>query len=224
MDSKTAHVLDTYQENLLYEKSRRDSDGDDSDDFDEDKLLDELDNDPVLDGYRERRMQELSEQMTMAKRNAEEGFGKVQHLDSEKEVLEVTTRSQGKGNYAIVHFSHPDFQRCNIMREKLEILAKKHMNTRFLEINATDAPFLVTKLGIKVLPCVIGYTNGKEAVRFVGFEQLGNSDTFSVETLETQLLNSGVIQRAHGKLSTSTRQSAKKLGGIQQSEVSDSDE
>lgn len=219
MDGKTAAVLDSYQANLLREK-----DGEDSD-FDEEEFMEMLDNDPAMDSYRERRMQELSEQMTMARRNVQEGYGTVEHVKTEKEVLDITTRTQGSGNYSVIHFSHPDFQRCKIMREKLDTLAAKHMKTRFLEITATDAPFLVMKLGIKVLPCVLGYINGKECIRLVGFDQLGNTDNFEPEVLESRLLASGVIQRSHGKLSKPPKPTPKPQGGgLRQAKRTESDD
>lgn len=39
-------------------------------------------------------------------------------------------------------------------------LATKHTDTLFLRADVANVPFLVTKLEIKVLPCVIGFVNG----------------------------------------------------------------
>lgn len=39
-------------------------------------------------------------------------------------------------------------------------LSKKYFNTRFVRVLAETAPFLVEKLGIKVLPCVICFKQG----------------------------------------------------------------
>jgi len=60
-----------------------------------------------------------------------------------------------------------------------------------------NAPFLVTKLKVQVLPCVLAFVNGVSVDRIVGFEGLGyTQDTFTTKDLEARLLNSGVIQRA----------------------------
>jgi thioredoxin-like negative regulator of GroEL len=64
-------------------------------------------------------------------------------------------------------------------------------------MNVENAPFLVTKLKVQVLPCVLAFVNGVTVDRIVGFEGLGYTpDTFTTKDLEARLLSSGVIQRA----------------------------
>lgn len=64
-------------------------------------------------------------------------------------------------------------------------------------MNVENAPFLVTKLKIQVLPCVLAFVNGVSTDRIVGFEGLGYSeDTFTTKDLETRLLAAGVLTRA----------------------------
>lgn len=75
------------------------------------------------------------------------------------------------------------------------------MDTRFLKIDVTNAAFLVVKLKVQVLPCVIAFIDGKGVDRIVGFEGLGKgTDHFSTRTLEARLVQSGVLIRS--KLST----------------------
>jgi hypothetical protein len=79
----------------------------------------------------------------------------------------------------------------------LQELAKKHLDTRFLKMNVENAPFLVTKLKVQVLPCVLSFIDSVSVDRIVGFEGLGYTpDTFTTKDLEGRLLTSGVIQRA----------------------------
>jgi hypothetical protein len=76
-------------------------------------------------------------------------------------------------------------------------LAKKHFDTRFLKMNVENAPFLVTKLKIQVLPCVLAFIDSISVDRIVGFEGLGyTQDTFTTKDLEARLLSSGVVQGA----------------------------
>jgi len=80
-------------------------------------------------------------------------------------------------------------------------LATKHTDTRFLKIDVDNAPFLVVKLKIQVLPCVISFIKGQIVDRIIGFEGLGyKPDSFTAKELETRLLGSGVILRAKGGL------------------------
>jgi thioredoxin-like negative regulator of GroEL len=66
-----------------------------------------------------------------------------------------------KSKYCLIHFYHPDFARCRIMHQKLEELAPKYPHTLFLRTSVGDAPFLVNKLGVQVLPCVHVFVDSK---------------------------------------------------------------
>lgn len=77
-------------------------------------------------------------------------------------------------------------------------------------MNVENAPFLVTKLKVQVLPCVLAFVNGVSVDRIVGFEGLGyTADTFTTKDLETRLLASGVIQRAK---TTNTKDTGVRFG------------
>lgn len=66
-------------------------------------------------------------------------------------------------------------------------------------MNVDNAPFLVTKLKVQVLPCVIAFVDGVGADRIVGFEGLGggepgnDGDGFRTKDLEARLLAAGVL-------------------------------
>jgi len=51
--------------------------------------------------------------------------------------------------------------------ESHQKLADKHRHTLFLRANVENAPFLTTRLGIKVLPCVVCFVDGNAVDRYV---------------------------------------------------------
>ena len=105
----------------------------------------------------------------------------------------------------------PDFTRCRVMDEKLSVLVEKHFDTRFVSINAENAPFLVVKLGIQVLPCVISFIDGVSADRIIGFEGIGSKpDSFTASELEARLLNCGVLVREKMTDEDDRKQAARK--------------
>ncbi|KAK7206201.1 thioredoxin-like protein [Myxozyma melibiosi] len=188
MDSTTAQVLDSFTDNLV---STRSTEDDDNHSIDDDEFLDLLEEDDsgVLGALREQRMQELHSQMKEARRFYDSGHGVLTEVNSEKEVMEITTSTK----CTVVHFFHPSFKRCQIMTERLKTLTAKHMETRFISVNVDNATFLIVRLKIKVLPCVMAFIDGKEVLRLVGFEKLGNSDDFDPAVLEFQLQNCGML-------------------------------
>ena len=168
---------------------------------DEDALLESLehetDNDPSIAHLREARIQQLATELSQAKQQRNEGFGTYNQITDEKRLMEITTSVKK----CIVHFYKPDFNRCRIMDGHLEALAGAHLETRFLRIDVEHAPFLVTKLAVKVLPCVIAFTDGISVDRVVGFEGLGfDPNNFETAALETRLVGAGVLERRTGIL------------------------
>lgn len=90
-------------------------------------------------------------------------------------------------------------------------------------MNVENAPFLVTKLKVQVLPCVLAFINGVSVDRIVGFEGLGyTQDTFTTKDLEARLLGSGVVLRAKDMEDATVRFGVKK--GVKEDSDYDDDE
>ncbi|ORX40758.1 thioredoxin-like protein [Kockovaella imperatae] len=154
-------------------------------------LLDSLDDDPRFDiaADRDRRMEKLKEEVEKVKQLQESDYRKVVTFTDERKLIE----RMSKDKYCILHFFHPDFQRCQIMDRRLEELAPKHPYTLFIRASVADIPFLVTKFNIKVLPCVLVFADSRCVDQLVGFEEFGNSDHFSAKALEFRLKESGAL-------------------------------
>jgi thioredoxin-like negative regulator of GroEL len=65
-----------------------------------------------------------------------------------------------------------------------------------------NAPFLVEKMQIQVLPCIVSFVEGVSVDRLVGFEELGFNDNFDTALLEKRLATSGVIEVKESKIQT----------------------
>lgn len=104
-------------------------------------------------------------------------------------------------------------------------LAPHHLSTRFLRIDVEHAPFLVTKLGIKVLPCVIAFVDGVSVDRIVGFEGLGYSEsTFTTGDLEKRLVGCGVLENERGLGDVKARRGREERGEEVEEDGGDDDE
>ncbi|KAG0016265.1 hypothetical protein BGZ81_011317 [Podila clonocystis] len=163
----------------------------DDEDLDDDELFEELENDDYgMSSFREQRIEEFKEEVAKRKLMLENEHGIYKDVTDEKEVMDITTKTK----HCVIHFYHSDFRRCMIVDKHLEALAKKHIKTKFVKIKVEDAPFLVEKLQVKVLPCVISFTDGVAVDRLIGFEELGNTDNFSTTMLELRYKTVGVIE------------------------------
>ncbi|KAF2823753.1 thioredoxin-like protein [Ophiobolus disseminans] len=162
------------------------------DDSDEDGLIASLEDDSELDAFREQRLQQLHAEFDKARRLKDNEHGTYTEIKGEKALMDITTSTK----LCVVHFFKPDFNRCRIMDTHLEALAPSHYEARILKINVDNCPFLVTKLGIQVLPCVLAFVDGVGVDRIVGFEGLGRSpDHFVTRDLEARLIRAEVFAR-----------------------------
>lgn len=89
------------------------------------------------------------------------GHGGYKELPSEKDFFD-TIKNDKK---AVIHFYRPTTQRCEIFDKHLELLAPKHLETRFVKLNAEKAPFLCERLQIRVIPTLLLIVDGKTQVR-----------------------------------------------------------
>ena len=96
----------------------------------------------------------------------------------------------------MVHFYRPSTRRCEIMDKHLTLLARKHIETRFIRIDAEKSPFVTEKLKIWMLPTLVLIKDGKTDHSIVGFDELGGSDNFTTAQLEAVLLKHDVVMES----------------------------
>ncbi|EIN10415.1 thioredoxin-like protein [Punctularia strigosozonata HHB-11173 SS5] len=167
-----------------------DSDAEEDDIFAQ--LEAEIERDDTDAAFREEGIQALRREMEQVKAMKEGGHGRYDEIMNEKEVI----RTSANEAQCVIHFYHHNFKRCQIMDQHLAALAPKYFGTRFLRVFVENVPWLVEKLQIKVLPCVITFVDGVTRDKLIGFEELGNEDSFKTAVLELRLSQSGVLQKA----------------------------
>lgn len=184
----------------------------DNTDLDEDALFEALEQEDDS-AYRAQRAEQLYAEFASAKdatrqqqqqQQSSSGGGVVTStlyptLPNDQAVLDFTTSESSSGR-CVLHFFHPDFSRCSVMDSHLETLAGRHYEVRFARVDVANAPFVIEKLGVKILPCVVGFKDGVGVERVVGFEGLGPKGTdaisdFRTVVLERRLSAKGVLVR-----------------------------
>ncbi|KAF8897653.1 thioredoxin-like protein [Infundibulicybe gibba] len=171
---------------------RRHEDDEDDDEALFAELEAEIENDSNST-MREQGLEILRREMERMKEMKENKHGTYGEIADEKEVVRVSAHEPK----CVVHFYHSNFKRCEIMDKHLAKLAPKYFNTRFIRVFVENVPWLVEKLGIKVLPCVVCFVDGVSKDRLIGFEELGNEDVFPTAALELRLSMCGVIQKSN---------------------------
>lgn len=157
-----------------------------------DATIEQMDNMDVndLENLRKARVKELKEREEKKRQWLQLGHGTYEQLPEEKQFFDLIKKSEN----AIVHFFTDSSQKSPIMDMHLKKLAPKHLETRFVKLNAEKCPFLAEKLKIKTIPTLALVKNGIMVDKVVGFTQLGNREDFSTDMLEWRLAHSEVIE------------------------------
>ena len=113
------------------------------DDIDEEEGDDE---DNELRQLREQRLRHLKAKQMETLENIGRGHGQYREITQDEFLAEVTSSV-----HVICHFYHKDFPRCEIMNMHLAKLVQKHIETKFIKINAEKAPFFVEKVSSLVI-------------------------------------------------------------------------
>ena len=179
------------------------------------RKLDEVESmgDEELEGVRARRLA----QMRRAKERAEQlraaGHGEYTTITDQKEFFEQCKRC----DRVVAHFARASTRRCEVLDAHLAKLARSHVETKFIRVDAERSPFLCERLLIHALPSVVLVRGGRTEHTMIGFEELGGADDFSTEELERVLARHGVVDAAAppGRAGAS----AAAAGGVRQSGV-----
>mmetsp|Transcript_3403 Transcript_3403/g.9612 ORF Transcript_3403/g.9612 Transcript_3403/m.9612 type:complete len:104 (-) Transcript_3403:475-786(-) len=82
------------------------------------------------------------------------------------------------------------------MIEHMTYLAPRHMECRFVWVDAENAPFLTDKLNIWMLPTIICLKDNKVTEQHNGLDEIDSSGKYSSGMLEYLLHTDGMLDEA----------------------------
>lgn len=151
------------------------------------QMLNNLDDDD-LRRLRIQRLKEVRERANKLQEWRVQGHGWYQEVADQKQWFEeVKTNSR-----VVCHFYRPTSESCLLLDKHLDALARKHVETRFIKINAEKCPYLSDRLNIVLLPTLVMTKDNFTEDRLEGLDELGGMN-FSTEKLERRLAVRGVI-------------------------------
>lgn len=153
------------------------------------RAMEDMDEDD-FEALKERRRQALQKQVRQEQDWKQLGHGVYTELTDTKEFFNAAKRSPKM----VVHFFRGVTPRCQIVDAHFERLAPKHLETRFVKIDAEKNPFLVERLGVIIMPTIVLIKDGKTEHSLRGFDELGGTDDFSTEDMAYVLSNHGVLK------------------------------
>lgn len=117
------------------------------------------------------------------------GHGRYAELNDTKDFFAAAKKSAKM----IVHFYRGVTPRCQIVDAHFEQLAPRHLEARFVKIDAEKNPFLVERLGVIMMPTIVLIKEGKTDHAIHGFDEFGGTDDFTTADVAYVLATHGVL-------------------------------
>ena len=103
-----------------------------------------------LKALRQKRLQAMKKAQEEKEGWLANGHGKYEEIPDEATFFAECKKAKN----LVVHFYREATFRCKIVDKHLQILAAKHLEAKFLKIDAEKSPFLIRRLKIRVLPTI----------------------------------------------------------------------
>lgn len=158
----------------------------------------EDDADHALRRIRDQRLKEIKRQQQKKLEDIGKGHGQYRQIVQDEFIKEMTSSDR-----VICHFYHRDFPKCEVMHHHLQKLAQRHIEAKFVQIDAEKAMFFVQKLSIRSIPTVVLFYDGIANDKIIGFEGLaddqpeGKVDEWPTIRLARLLASKGAINKAN---------------------------
>jgi hypothetical protein len=157
-----------------------------------DREIERLENldDKEVEEIRRKRLEAMKNTQLQRVEWEKNGHGHFLELSDERDFFDCCKKSK----HVVCHFYRESSFRCKIVDMHMEKLARQHMETKFVKINAEKVVFLVERLKIKIMPTIALIKDNKPIDYIVGFSDLGNVDEFDTEMLEWRIARADVIE------------------------------
>ncbi|XP_078739995.1 thioredoxin domain-containing protein 9 isoform X2 [Lampetra fluviatilis] len=153
-----------------------------------------------MEVLRERRLQALKKAQQQQQEWRSLGHGVYSDIADEKAFFSECKRSPR----VVCHFYKDSTQRCEVVDGQLSKLAPLHLETRFLRLDVSRAPFLSSRLRLRAVPTVAVVRGGAISDYVIGVAEMGGANGGDVRArpqisgaeLERRLVNAGAIFRS----------------------------
>lgn len=135
--------------------------------------FDDFIDEKILEEYKKKRLAELT-------------VSPYSEIKARSTLLEKITTER-----CIIHFYKKEFQKCQIMNERVENVSNFFKDIRFYKVDAENFPDVCSYLHVKVLPFLGFFKDGKCVDSVIGFEGLGLED-FKIDDLINKIKNSDI--------------------------------
>merc|ERR1712167_459960 len=152
---------------------------------------DKLDEDD-LQRIKAKRIAEMRKKAEEQQGNVANGHGHLTKINDQQEFFAAAKKS----NQLVCVFTRNSNKYGKAMLEHAELLASKHLEARFIWVDAENAPFLTDRLNIYMLPTIVCIKDNKVHKQHNGLNEIDGSGKYTSGMLEYLLYADEMLDEA----------------------------
>lgn len=129
---------------------------------------------------RAKRMEEMKKKKEMQEMNKFNGHGTLTKINDQQEFFAAAKKSERM----ICIFTRNSNHYGKVMLEHCEKLCQRHLEARFIWVDAENAPFLTDRLNIYMLPTIVCIKDNKVHKQHNGLNEIDGSGRYTSGMLE----------------------------------------
>eukprot|EP01083_Nonionella_stella_P064010 166456_1 len=183
-------------------------------------------NDDELEELRAKRLEEMKKKQEQRSKWLANNHGVIHEIIDQKQFFENVKSTK----HVICLFYSKTSKWSNVFQEHLTLIARKHLECKFIQIESTHAPFLIERLNIWMMPTLVLAKNNKVSTQLRGLDWVAPHGKIHTVQLEQKLFEYGFLEETYialeqqlQKHGTDSIITGKGKGRVQQVDDSDDD-
>jgi len=141
---------------------------------------------------RANRIKEMKKKAEMQQEWQNQGHGTVTKITDQRDFFAATKKSEK----VIALFNRDSNRWGKVMKEHMVNLSARHLEARFIEVDAENAPYITDKLNIYMLPTIVCIKGNKVHKQHNGLDEIDGSGKYSTGMLEYLLHTDEMLDEA----------------------------
>jgi hypothetical protein len=138
---------------------------------------------------RRQRIEQMKEAAVEKEQWRRNDHGVLTTVSDQKEFFDACKKSKR----VVCLFFRDSNKWCDVLSNHMQVLAEKHMEAKFLKVNAENSPFLVERLNVWMMPTIVCCKEGKVHRQFNGLDEIDPTGKFETASLEFVLHGSEML-------------------------------
>jgi len=139
---------------------------------------------------RKKRMDDLKDKVDQREKWLANSHGTIQTLEDERQFFEVMKSTQ----HVICLFFKTTSKWSQELKQHLSVLAQKHIECKFVEMDGEKAPFLVQRLNVVMIPALVLAKDNKVRQLLLGLDWVAPDGKLDTLKLEEKLFEYGFFE------------------------------